>query len=232
MGDLERLFHLIVTNLAAADPARLHHPIAVADLPRSVVPYRSSRRILGVVTSEEYEHLLLRLVGGEGGYAETSPAESLARFRAELAEPNPDLGVLAAEGHATILLAAQQVAFVLGGRAERSFEPPAVAAEPSAFAAPPRFVQPEPLAVPLPDPEPEPALPEVPGPEPEPEWETRPSDAEVCSYCGGSLPTGRVVHFCPHCGQHLSALRCPRCQAEVEFGWRHCIACGNALAEP
>ena len=25
--------------------------------------------------------------------------------------------------------------------------------------------------------------------------------APRCSYCGGSLPAGRAVHFCPHCGQ-------------------------------
>ena len=231
MGDLERLFHLIVTNLAATEPARLHHPIAVADLPRSVVPYRTSRRVLGVVTSEEYEHLLLRLVAGEGGYAETTPAESLARFRVELAAPNPDLGVLTTEGNATILLATQQIAFVLGGRAERDFEPPEVAAELPEISLPQRFAEPGPIYEPEPEPEPE-LAPAPSAAEPDTEWETRPSDAEVCGYCGGSLPAGRIVHFCPHCGQHLSALRCPRCQAEVEYGWRHCIACGTALAEP
>ena len=51
-----------------------------------------------------------------------------------------------------------------------------------------------------------------------------------CSYCGGSLPAGRAVHFCPHCGQSQLVGQCPRCKAEVEYGWRHCVSCGTGLS--
>jgi len=52
-----------------------------------------------------------------------------------------------------------------------------------------------------------------------------------CGFCGGVLPTGRVIKFCPHCGQNQSMTHCPACQTEVEFGWRHCIGCGQVLAD-
>lgn len=208
MNDLERLFHLLVTNLAATDPSRLHGAIPVIDLMRSIVPYRSSRRHLGVVTSDEYEQLLLRLVAGEEGYARTMPPESAARFRSELASLHPDFGVLANESDAVITLAADRTAFVLGDRAVRTYAPPEPASETSAVEPP------------------------VPIEMLDADFGVEPEGGEPCSFCGGSLPTDRVAHFCPHCGQHLQALRCHRCQTEVEFGWRHCIACGVALVEP
>ena len=54
--------------------------------------------------------------------------------------------------------------------------------------------------------------------------------APRCSYCGGSLPAGRAVHFCPHCGQSQLVGQCPKCKAEVEYGWRHCVSCGTGLS--
>lgn len=55
-------------------------------------------------------------------------------------------------------------------------------------------------------------------------------DASRCRYCGGNLPSGRVMNFCPHCGQNLQVLNCPACGAEVEAGWKFCVACGKAVA--
>jgi hypothetical protein len=55
-------------------------------------------------------------------------------------------------------------------------------------------------------------------------------DASPCRYCGGELPQGRALHFCPHCGQNLQVLNCPACGAEVEAGWKFCVACGKAVA--
>jgi hypothetical protein len=50
-----------------------------------------------------------------------------------------------------------------------------------------------------------------------------------CTHCRAPLPVGRVVNFCPKCGQ--SQLRCPKCKTELERGWRHCVGCGAALGE-
>lgn len=226
MSDLERLFQLIVTNLAATDPGQLHRPIPVGELQRSVVPYRTSRRHLNIVSSDEYEHLLLRLASGEGGYALTTPPGSLARFRRELEGIGPGLGVLGADDEAAVTLAPERVAAFIGGGSERSYQPKEADQTPDADRtrepdlAPPRDAEPV-------------VVPHLPPPESDPEWESLPaSDEHRCSCCGGALPEGRVVNFCPHCGEHLTPLTCPRCQAEVEFGWRHCIACGAALATP
>jgi hypothetical protein len=50
-----------------------------------------------------------------------------------------------------------------------------------------------------------------------------------CRFCGGALPGGRAMNYCPHCGQNLQVLNCPACGAEVEAGWRFCVACGKAV---
>jgi predicted RNA-binding Zn-ribbon protein involved in translation (DUF1610 family) len=47
-----------------------------------------------------------------------------------------------------------------------------------------------------------------------------------CGLCGRTLPTGRVVNFCPHCGGSQELTRCPACRSETEPGWRHCASCG------
>jgi hypothetical protein len=52
----------------------------------------------------------------------------------------------------------------------------------------------------------------------------------ACRYCGGSLPDGRQVLFCPSCGQNLMVQRCPACGTELEIHWRYCITCGRGVA--
>ncbi len=52
-------------------------------------------------------------------------------------------------------------------------------------------------------------------------------DEARCRYCGGKLPQGRKVVFCPHCGQNLTVLNCSACGAELEIGWKFCVACGR-----
>jgi hypothetical protein len=52
----------------------------------------------------------------------------------------------------------------------------------------------------------------------------------ACRYCGGSLPDGRRVLFCPSCGQNLMVQRCPACGTELEIHWKYCITCGRGVA--
>lgn len=60
---------------------------------------------------------------------------------------------------------------------------------------------------------------------------TTPRETTLCRYCAHELPVipGRPLNFCPHCGQNLQVLNCAACGAEVEAGWRFCIACGKAV---
>jgi hypothetical protein len=51
-----------------------------------------------------------------------------------------------------------------------------------------------------------------------------------CRFCGGQLPAGRRLTFCPHCGQDLTVQHCLACGTELELGWKFCISCGRGVA--
>jgi predicted RNA-binding Zn-ribbon protein involved in translation (DUF1610 family) len=52
---------------------------------------------------------------------------------------------------------------------------------------------------------------------------------EGCPFCGGTLPEGRTVIYCPNCGNNLSVSRCPACGGELEKGWKFCVTCGRTV---
>jgi Double zinc ribbon len=107
--DLERFFRRIVSNLAAIDAGRLQEPLPLAEIPVSIVPYRTNRRALQVDTSEEYEMVLLRLCAGEGGYVRTDPEAVRLKFEEEVRSPNPDLEVLHRFEDVTVTLGPDRV---------------------------------------------------------------------------------------------------------------------------
>lgn len=202
MSDLERFFAQLVRNLAALNPARLRQPLTLAEIRESIIPYRANRRALQLESSEDYELVVMRLCAGEGGFAMTEPDEVHADFVKEVGSPNPDLTIVERHRKAVVGLAPQAVARALDPKPELAYAP----------------------------------------------WEEQVSQAELarkseaaaaervgqvqdrvlrCTHCGAGLPTGRVVNFCPKCGQ--SQLRCPKCKVELEPGWRHCVSCGSAL---
>lgn len=49
-----------------------------------------------------------------------------------------------------------------------------------------------------------------------------------CRFCGGALPAGRRIVYCPHCGQDLTVQHCLACGTELELGWKFCISCGRS----
>lgn len=232
MSEVDRFFRQLVGALAAAGPGRLREPVTVTEISTTVLPYRSHRRALELDSSEDYELALLRLCAGEGGLAHTEPPEALALFQAELATPHPDLSVLVRGAGAALILSPRRVAELLqAGPADvhREYAPPA----PSAAPGPPTPIRSVEIvdsddALPLDDIR----LPAPPPPPParsEEDESTEDAGTEHCSFCGGALPSGRIVNFCPHCGQSQSVTHCPECRSEVELGWRHCITCGFAL---
>lgn len=52
----------------------------------------------------------------------------------------------------------------------------------------------------------------------------------ACRYCSGQLPAGRMLNYCPHCGQNLQVHNCPACGAELDAGWKFCVACGKTVS--
>jgi hypothetical protein len=202
VSDLERFFAQLVRNLADLNPARLRQPLTLAEIRESIIPYRANRRALKLESSEDYELIIIRLCAGEGGLAITEPEEAHADFVREVESPNPDLTIVEKHRKAVVGLDPRAVAKALDPKPELAYAP----------------------------------------------WEEQVSHAEVtrkadaaaaegsppladvrCTHCRASLPVGRVVNFCPKCGQ--SQLRCPKCKTELERGWRHCVGCGTALGE-
>ncbi|HEX6433057.1 MAG TPA: zinc ribbon domain-containing protein [Gemmatimonadales bacterium] len=202
MTDLERLFHQLVTNLSAMDPSRLREQLVLREIRDTIIPYRANRRALQLESSEDYELALMGLCAGKGGYARTDPESIRAAFAEEIESPNPDL---------TLLQQHEQVMLTLDPNAvARIVSPP----DPHQGFAPPRPIE----AKPEPPPKRKRAVQDAIQPRPNP-----------CGRCRGSLPEGRSVNFCPHCGFDLRRAYCPQCNTELEPGWRHCVSCGLAL---
>ena len=225
---LAQLFRCLVENIAALDPGALGQPLRVADIHERLVPYRTHRAAIGVDTGEDYEITMLRLLAGEGGYVEVYPVDVREALGREAAAANPETGLFREFPDASVLLAPERVAEVLGTEVPRVAEleavtdlaplqPPESADESTDQAAG------EDEAVPF-------MLEE--GVEAEAEPVARPREMSAgtpCPYCGGALPVGRTVLFCPHCGQNIGVVHCPACGTELDVGWQWCIACGTKM---
>jgi hypothetical protein len=202
VNDLERIFHQIVVNLSATEPARLNRPLPLAEIRDSVVPYRANRRALQMESSEDYEIALMRLCAGEGGFARTDPEEAQAEFASELGSPNPDLTLIQRHEKALLSLDEDALARAMDSNPHRAFAPSESVEE-----RPTGRKSPKPAAVPR----------------------TAESESSLCRRCGSTLPVGRVVNFCPQCGENLTRRVCPQCNAKLEAEWRHCVSCGTTL---
>jgi hypothetical protein len=226
--ELERFFRRLVDNLIAIDPGRLHRPVELSEITQTIVPYRTNRRALGLESNEDYDMVLLRLCGGEGGFVRTDPPEVQEAFASQAQSGNPDLTILRDLGSTGLVLATDQLAYALGPEPDASFAPP----DDEDPAPPPPVDR---GVIPLDSVRWTRATIEPVAPsELEEAEETSGDPADRtgrCSYCGGALPTNRTVNFCPHCGESQSFTRCPNCQAEVELGWKHCISCGSSIQE-
>ena len=227
-------------NVAELDPSRIHGPVEVTELYQRLVPYRTHRTVLGLDSHEDYEMTLLRLLAGERGYAFVEPEEARAALVHEASAVNPDTGLYKRYGAAKVTFDPDHVREALG---QDEAPRPAPDGEPAERAAPapasvdmPWFPEPPPDVPEIEEagapPEPSAEQPELPfaldeeGAEPAPE--PRASSAP-CAFCGGALPVGRAVIFCPHCGQNVGVVHCPSCGTELDVGWRFCITCGRQM---
>ncbi len=226
--ELDRLFLQLIRNLAELDPSRVHGPVEVAELYQHLVPYRTHRKPLGFDTNEDYEMTVLRLLAGERGYALVEPAEAREAMEKELAGVNPDPGFFKQYGNARVSFDPGHVRAALGGL-EAPVEPEAEGPGPEAAVGPAIEVDAlGELAQPPPEEGTEPGVPfalEEEAPAVSPRTTSAP-----CSFCGGELPIGRAVIFCPHCGQNVGVVHCPACDTELDFGWRFCITCGRQMS--
>lgn len=90
---LQRLHRALVDALRERDPAALQHPFTVAEIYQDLIPYRTHRDRLEVEMNGDYEHLLLRLLAGEGELVVLESEPARRDLREELQEPNPNTGL-------------------------------------------------------------------------------------------------------------------------------------------
>jgi hypothetical protein len=90
---VERVHACLADALRRTRPEPNRSPVTVAEIYQDLVPYRSIRAQVGFSMNADYEHTLLRLLSGEGGYARLEPSEAREELRAELESPNPNVGL-------------------------------------------------------------------------------------------------------------------------------------------
>ena len=237
MTDLERFAAVLLAEWQN-EGGRANAALTVAGLLDRTLPYRGARRALALESSEDYESLVLRLIGEEAGLVVTDPMEAAEMARSTLESKIPDLDVLRLLRSASLTFTDDAVSRLEGVRplpAAAQAEQPAAAetAAVSGSAAPrmdpdvlPMRRASEPadhtaVATPRMDPEPPPAfLTKVAFTAPE----------SMCWQCSQPLPGTRKANFCVECGADQRAPQCRACGATVERHWKHCPECGMVQA--
>jgi hypothetical protein len=230
MDELDRMYRRLVQSIRASFPDLLARTFEVAMIYQQIIPYRLNRRELDLESNDDYEFTLLRLVSGERGLL-LGDEEMQRALRGQLESANPDPSAFRAFATATVGLSpealrsldvqplvrppggvvsplrdASTLDIALSGRATEQVPVPATPVRTTAPAAPEeRSAPPAPAAT-----------------------ATRPTPTG-CQYCGGVLPAGRDVKYCPHCGHDLTIRQCPACGTELELDWRFCVTCGRQL---
>lgn len=245
-----QLHRTLVDAIRRTRPGALDHPVTVAEIYQDLVPYRTAREV-GFAMNADYEYALLRLLAGEGDLARIEPREVRDKLRMELEAANPDVGLfrnyaacdvwvnvgdaeVSPEDELTLVLdqlASWEEEFVgpaaAMAAASQPPSPPPIVAEASEEETADVFEaeegQPEPSQ--RPRFEIATSLAET-TEDTEPEAETA---IVSCTFCGGELPGGRMVNFCPFCGSDQSQQPCPACGEMLEPLWRFCISCGTRV---
>jgi hypothetical protein len=242
MDELDRMFRRLVQNIRASKPEYLTRSFEVSELYQTLVPYRLNRRELELETNQDYEMALLRLLAGERGYL-VGDSQMQADLKAEAESPNPDLSKFRAYATTSVSLSPDGT---------RALEAPVVRRPGSGSVPeiqqggpPPAAAKAELAGRPTLGVRTAGDAPQAPGPAAAPSatvlsaapsatraavGPSAASSATECRYCGGELPEGRKIVFCPHCGQNLTVRHCPACGTELDVAWKFCVTCGRGAS--
>lgn len=206
MDDLDRVFQRLVHSIRQRHPEYLTMPFTVQELYEDLIPYRHHRRELGIETNQDYEAAISRLLSGERSYlrGDLGMQEKLS---ANQKEKIPDTGAFRDYANSKVSLAPDALAALGLDPAPKQSVPADSANEKTA-------TQEE--------------MSQSTGGSTVAESATEPGSVENCRFCAGTLPEGRVVTYCPHCGQNLAVQNCPACGTELEKNWRFCVTCGRS----
>lgn len=236
MDDLDRIFHRLVSNIRHRHSEYLTMPFTVQELYETLIPYRHHRRELGIETNQDYEIAMTRLLSGERDYLLTDQAMR-DKLRSEVESRDMDPGAFREFAASKVSLAPEGLrrirALTASGTEGATSATPAGVTPISDSA-----VVDGASASERPAPTPINATFPVSSPSASEASKSAPAALssmmnapvpEGCRFCGGTLPDGRVVIYCPHCGNNLSISRCPACGSELEKGWKFCATCGRGV---
>lgn len=106
---LVRMHRALVEALRERGPSALSHPFTVAEIYQDLIPYRTHRDRLEVEMNGDYEHLLLRLLAGEGELVTLESDPARRELVAELDETNPNTGLYREYAGVDVRLVADRV---------------------------------------------------------------------------------------------------------------------------
>jgi hypothetical protein len=230
MDDLDRVFHRLVSNIRHRHSEYLTLPFTVQELYETLIPYRHHRRELGIETNQDYEIAVSRLLSGERDYllADQSMQDKL---KGELHSGHGDPGAFRDFASSKVSLAPEALRRIKALTVAETEAPEENAPDAETPGSPKLVNATFPVSSPA-------AAPPAPNAVPEAARAAAPAALssmmnapvpEGCRYCGGTLPEGRAVVYCPHCGNNLSISRCPACGSELEKGWKFCVTCGRSV---
>lgn len=236
MDELDRLYRRLLHNIRSRRPEFLAVPFTVRELYEQLVPYRHNRRELAIETNHDYETAVARLMAGERGYVRGDPGMQAAVAR-ELASPTGDPGIFKefAEAQLTLAPVAEGAQTPVPARTAAGAGagpiPPGGAGAAAAMDAPTaeRSAGSE-VTEAYDAMSPGPSVPSATPAAAVPSLLSSLSSSDLptgCRFCSGTLPEGREVNYCPHCGENLRTRRCPACGAEMDAGWKFCAGCGR-----
>ncbi|MEO8575565.1 MAG: zinc ribbon domain-containing protein [Gemmatimonadales bacterium] len=212
-------------------------PFTVQELYETLIPYRHHRRELGIETNQDYEIAMTRLLSGERDYLLADQAMR-DKLRSEVESRNMDPGAFREFAASKVSLAPEGLrrirALTASGTESASSSATPAAATPGSDSAVGNGspVSERPAPTPINATFPVSAPPASEASKTAPAALSSMMNAPVpegCRFCGGTLPEGRVVIYCPHCGNNLSISRCPACGSELEKGWKFCATCGRGV---
>jgi hypothetical protein len=250
---VSQLHRALVDALVLSERHNLHEPVTVAEIYTDLIPYRSVRMI-GFAMNADYEHALMQLLAGEGGYAQVEPVEVRDHLREELKSSNPNTGIYRHYAACDVVVTLPEgMDFTEAGTTSESrTQEEAIAAAPAVapvHTAP--FEEREPAveaeAASAPgkvEEEPMKAEPTLSADAATATWVDRlaaheskpvitspdpapPPNVAHCVECDRELPAGRIARFCPFCGVDQTVRKCKSCKEKIETGWKFCIACGT-----
>ncbi len=213
MDDLDRLAFRVARTVRTTYPHLLERGFTLSDLEERLAPFPETRREMAAGGPDGYEQTVLRLLAGERGYLSAEPALQEACRRA-LQMASPTVSLVRTWAGSTLTL--RGTALTIG--AERMS--PSTSGRHSgahAGASAPRAA----------DAITQPHLSAVSGSHTTAVSPTETGVTCACHFCGGALPTGRNLTYCPFCGLNLTVRQCPACSTELERTWRFCVCCGR-----